>query len=143
MKRIALMLLACMTLLAACKKDDADPSKKELLCGKNWKMTAFTINSAGITMDLFSLYFEDCDKDDLIKFNQDGTAVTDYKVRCDPSDPQTETDNWSFNTDETILTVDDEAYNIVELSSSTLKITANQNFDGENFLATITFKPAN
>jgi hypothetical protein len=143
MKKFALLIIACLTILAACKKDDADPSKKELLCGKNWKMTALTINATGVTIDVFALYYEDCDKDDLVRFNEDGTTLMDYKVRCDPSDPATETGTWSFNSDQTVLTMDGDAYNIVELTGSTLKVTANENIDGENYLATITFKPSN
>jgi len=46
-------------------------------------------------------------KDDIFTFNKDNTYTHDEgPEKCDSSDPQTNISSWSWNSDETILTID-------------------------------------
>jgi hypothetical protein len=107
---LALLCISCI--MSSCKKDD-DPTKTDLLTSKDWKTTALTIDPAvdmngdgTADTDMLSLY-EDCQKDDLVRFGTDKTVTNDEgETKCDPDDPQTSSGGtWSFNSDETELTI--------------------------------------
>lgn len=146
---LAIMLLSFVILAAnSCKKDDDDSkTKTEMLTGKYWKFTAMNISPAiefnGLEYsDLFGL-MPNCTKDDLIKYDANGTVTYDEgPSKCDEGDPQTETGTWSFNSDETKITevYDGESftYNLVELSDSNLKISYSEEADYGNGTQTYT-----
>jgi hypothetical protein len=135
MKKIALMIAALAFLtVSSCKKEDEKKtttpakSKTELLTAKAWKMTAFTVNPGitfvpgGPTITDFFAQLEPCEKDDTEKFNTGGTGVSDEgATKCDPADPQTESFTWVFNPSETIITIDGESQNIIQLDETTFK----------------------
>ncbi len=140
------MLVALTLAFGACKKDD-DKSNSEQLVDKNWRMVAFTsdpaINIGGIQFSDLYAQLDDCDKDDLIIFKSGGAVNNDEgPSKCDPSDPQTTTGTWVFNTDETILTVDGESWTILELDDDDLKVkyTGDPFGGGFNTTLTATFK---
>ena len=124
------------TLFNGCKKEDKAPevvtpapTKTELLTGKNWRMTALTVNpgidvSGTIITDWYS-QLQSCEQDDLVKFNTNGSYTDDEGVtKCNSSDPQTSTGTWVFNTNQTIITQDGtDSYTITELTSTTLKMS--------------------
>ncbi len=150
-------LLALSLTFTSCKKDKKeDPApvaktKTELITGKNWKVTAATIDPA---IDLFgtgtpttNLYaqLEDCNKDDLIRFDTPNAYKEDEGgTKCDATDPQTITGTWVFSADETKVTTNTASggsttFNITELTETTLKGTVVENFGGPvNYTLTIT-----
>ncbi len=121
--RLSAFLLAGLFIFAACSSDD-DKTNKELLTAKSWKVTALFMGGA----DIYPL-FEDCDKDDLHTFFEDGTfQVDEGAIKCDPNDPQIlEEGTWTMNADETIITVVFSGltleYTIISISESKLEFT--------------------
>jgi hypothetical protein len=106
---------------SACKDDEDNPSRREILTGSTWTVTART--SAGVADTL-----EACETDDRIKFNTNGTAVTDQgAVKCDPTDPQTSSGTWSLSSDEKVLTLSEDgisiALNITSISSNKIQVS--------------------
>lgn len=128
MKMIRILSLTALCALAfvACKKDD-DVTKTEMLAGGKWTLTSLTVSPAIVIggtsfTDLFSTY-PACSKDDFQTFATDGTYTYDEgATKCDPSDVQTDTGTWSFNTAETQLTLNGTGYSdvweIVNLSAT-------------------------
>lgn len=134
-------------LLGSCKKEETTvpKSKTELLCAHYWITTAVTVdppfddNGTPFT-DIFSL-FEDCQKDDLYKFNTDKTTIIDEGAsKCDPLAPQTINGTWSFDANETVLTIENDPAFLKELTESTLKVFINDTIDGVDYTYTYTFK---
>lgn len=126
--RIGLLtIFALVLLIGACKKDEK--STTELLVDHQWRITAFTSDPAvdwtgtGVLVtDVFS-QFEACEKDDLTIFKSGGVVNFDEgAIKCDPSNPQTETGTWALSADEKTLTVEGDSYEIVTLNENTLKI---------------------
>lgn len=136
MKKVKLLLsVALVTSLAfisSCSKDDeANLSKKELLTQKPWKLQSTTI------VGLPSSPPDSFQADDTFTFATDGTYTFDEgATKEDPSDPQTQTGTWEFAENETVIkltyggiTINQE---IVELTTSTLKVKFNFLLDFEN-----------
>jgi len=132
-KTLLIVLLSGMILAGAgCKKDDNTKTNKDKLVGVNWKITAMTVSPAveigGVSYsDLFS-FLPDCSRDDLTKFNSDGTANFDEgPTKCDSGDPQTTYGTWSLNADQTVLTVTSDDIpsdnTILELTDSAMKVS--------------------
>lgn len=121
----ASLIFLSFLLFSSCSKSDNDdtqptsePTKTELLVGKSWKITGVTLNGN----DVFS-QMPSCNKDDIIIFSTDGTAVTDAgKIKCDPSEMQTETETWAFTQNETKLIIGGEESTLIDLTTTTLKI---------------------
>ncbi|MHC1707713.1 MAG: DUF5004 domain-containing protein [Bacteroidales bacterium] len=111
MRRLASVLMMGLMIFVAlsCKKDK-DESNTDKLTGKWWINTSMTIDPAvnlGGTLitDLWS-QLPVCVKDDIQKFESDGVYTFDEgATKCSTNDPQTTTGTWSFNSDETILSV--------------------------------------
>lgn len=127
MKNYALiLLLAAATVITSCSKDDDDnksggsggttASNTSKLCNKNWKMTSLKLNGFETISSL-----DTCDLDDFIRFNTDNTYIEDEgATKCDPTDPQTLTGNWSWAANETKLVADGDG-----LASDTLNVLTN------------------
>lgn len=147
MKKLLLSMVFLSLFIGGCKKEEtsAPKSKTELLCAHYWKAAALTVNPpldiAGTPIsDLFAT-FDPCEKDDLVKYNTDKTVIYDEgATKCDPSSSQTTSSTWSFNSDETILTEDDEDLTLVELNETTLKLKITQNIAGVDYTYSITYK---
>jgi len=146
---ILVLLIVSIVILTAnsCKKDEDEKSKTDLLTAGYWKFTAMNINPAiefnGLEYsDLFGL-MPNCSKDDLVKYNTDGSVIYDEGAsKCDEGDPQTETGTWTFSADETKITetYDGESftYNVVEITDSNLKISYSEEADYGNGTQTYT-----
>lgn len=133
-----LILVAMAFVFTSCKKDDDDdPStnsktNEEYLTSGYWKITAMTIDPGvsigGTTItDIFS-QFPPCAKDDLIKFNSNGTITDDEgATKCDINDPQTTNDGtWVLSQDKKSVTVDypdEDAFTMtfIEISDTKMK----------------------
>jgi hypothetical protein len=112
----------------SCSKDEDEKTNKDLLVGKNWKMTALTINPAVFGVTDFYSVLPACTADDLTKFNSDGTVNFDEGAsKCESGDPQTTYGTWSLNSDQTVISVTSdgltEAYTISELTETVLKFS--------------------
>jgi hypothetical protein len=158
MNQIARMLLLSLFsltfLFSACKKDDGVITKTDLLTSGAWKVTAETIdpgfptfdnegNITGSTNDLFAM-MEDCSKDDIISFKSDKTLIMDEGAsKCYNDSPQKNTGSWSFNSDETTLTitadVDPQTMTILELTDKVLKLKTTEVSGGITLSFTTTF----
>jgi hypothetical protein len=121
---VTLHVSLLLFLTVSCKEDDPAPTKTDLLTSKPWKLIYLKL------LDIESQP-KDCAKDDIYIFNKDKTSTQDEgPTKCNPNDPQVIAQNWSFNPDETLLTltagtgsasftIDKQ---ITELTSSSLKV---------------------
>jgi hypothetical protein len=130
---------------SGCKKNSESNTDK--LTGKNWKITALTVDpplAGGIT-DVYA-QIPSCSQDDLTKFTTPSAVTFDEgATKCNASDPQTTTGSWAWNSDETILSITDDSgttdsYTILSLSSSEMKAKFTDNSSGVVETFTVTFK---
>ncbi|QQS27941.1 MAG: DUF5004 domain-containing protein [Sphingobacteriales bacterium] len=143
MKKLLLILTVIMVLVSSCTEDK---SNTELLTGTDWRITAWTVSPAILGITDWYANMEPCEKDDSFSFNSDGSASIDEGAsKCDPDDPQTETGTWSFNSDETLLTIiadgETQSWEIIDLTNKVLKIkwVNTDPDDGTTYTFTITF----
>ncbi len=117
-KTLRLMGLISLVVIfmSSCSKDDDNPTEStktvnEYLTAGNWKVTALTIdpgvNINGVVLTDFFAQMPSCTKDDLTKFNSNGTITDDEgATKCDPNDPQTTNDGtWVLSADNTSVTM--------------------------------------
>jgi hypothetical protein len=149
MKKVSTYLAIAVVGLASfssCKKEDKTTptptlTKTDLLTAKSWKVTDLKVAGNSI---FNSPLVEDCDKDDLTKFNASKSVTFDEgKAKCDPSSPQSRTGSWEFTTNETKLKVTDsdgsmEEGTISTLNSTTLIVTQ-PDYAGTGVAAEITY----
>lgn len=143
MKKLLLILTVIMVFVSSCTEDK---SNTELLTGTDWRITAWTVSPAILGITDWYANMEPCEKDDSFSFNSDGSASIDEGAsKCDPDDPQTETGTWSFNSDETLLTIiadgETQSWEIIDLTNKVLKIkwVNTDPDDGTTYTFTITF----
>ncbi len=124
MKTVKIILCAffAFIFITGCSDDE---SRSEMILGQ-WKVVAFSMVMTGSTTptDVFAT-FQACRKDDLNIFETGGVYKEDEgPTKCDPSDPQQTTGTWSFNSDETVLTLVSDGIttviNVTEMSKSKL-----------------------
>lgn len=139
--------LALVLSLASCKKDEEVKTKTQLLTAKAWKLTALTVDPAivnPITQTTITDAYAQrlpCENDDLTTFKDNNTAILDEgPSKCSSTDPQTETVNWSFNSTETIITLDGLDYQLIELTESKMVAKYTENFGGIVYTFTATFQ---
>ena len=150
---LTISVLIFLVLLNSCKKEEESNTDK--LCGKYWVVTEAIIdpslpitdefgNIIGYTSNIFA-QMEPCDKDNVEKYNSDGTLVWDTRVKCDVNEVQSGTGTWIFNSDETKITEtygnESITYDIIELSNSKLKVNYEMDLLGVTYNLTITFVP--
>lgn len=158
--RILIICLTTITVMNSCKKDAPAASsstttdtKTALLCGKNWMMTAFTVNPGidyyGTGTLLTNLYgtLQPCEANNLINFSTNNSYTIDEgATKCTAGASQTfETGTWAFNSDKTHLlmtetgssTADD--YTIVSLTETSAQLTQTVVAGGITYVYTETF----
>jgi hypothetical protein len=156
------VMLGGPLLLSNCKKDDPEPAPApvpptdtEKLSNKNYKMTAATIDPAveiapGVFVSNWYAQIPACEKDDLIKFaaadkNSTSGAYTEDEgpSKCNTNDPQTTTGTWAWNTNKTIITINDGTdtfnFNVQQNDGTTLKGTIEEEIDGTVYTLNVTF----
>lgn len=122
---LSMLVMALLVTFSACNKDDDDDdvlkTPTEYLTAHSWMTTSIEISPApeiyaGIVInDLYEeitvlgqtfSFMEDCDKDDLIIFNTDGTVTDDAgATKCDPDEPQqTDGGTWVLSADGKTIT---------------------------------------
>jgi hypothetical protein len=137
-------VVATGLLFTGCNKDD-DKKNSELIVG-SWKLTAMTVSPAlpFVGSDVYG-FLDACDKDDVLIFETGGVVKSDEgATKCDTSDPQTTTDSYAFNPDQTILTYTDKygdsySVTVVELSGSKFVGTYVEDDSGVAYTYTLTF----
>jgi hypothetical protein len=146
--RTLAILLSAIVAFSSCEEEE-DQSKEALLTGKNWKKSAEVISPAieieeGVFITDFYQQYEDCYKDNTIKFNTNGTGAEDEgSTKCSSSDPQTIPGQWVFNSDKTVITISNQSeiqsLAIEELTKKTLKVKPTENIGGINYTLTTTY----
>jgi len=160
MKNSILLTLVLITITASfnsCKKDKEEDvvatpkTKMQLLCGKNWKLTAeicdpaIDWNGSGAVSTNVYNQMQSCETDDITIFNTNGTYTNDEGVsKCNATDPQTITGSWVFNINETIITVTKSdattySYNIISLNETTFVLSVSEVINSVNYTLTATY----
>ena len=153
-KKISLATLVICLLLVSCSKKSKDSTptptpetKTQLLTGKNWKVTALTVNpgldfgTGALITDYYAYAIangEACSLDNILNFNINGNyTVYEGATLCDPADPQLyDSGTWSFQNSETTLIQDGQESTIVTLNSTTLKLKDYIDSDGDGTFET-------
>ena len=117
LKTFGLLSLVLIIGLSACKKDESTPATPasktptEYLTAGFWKTTAMTIdpgiNFNGTVITDFYAQMPACSKDDITRFNTNGTITDDEgATKCDANDPQTTNDGtWVMSADNASVTI--------------------------------------
>lgn len=130
----ALIAMLCISLsFSSCKKDEEEepapaPTKKELLSGNNWELTAYSVEPAididqnGTQENNLMPYLQACSLDDFTDLNTDNTYTSEEgPSKCDPNDPQVfESGSWSLNSDETLVIFSPSGQQSYEMSIESL-----------------------
>ena len=132
------------------KEETPAPSKTELLTNKNWIISAQTvspgINIGGTTVTDLYAQSAACDKDDFVRFETPNVFKQDEgATKCSPSDPQTLTGTWSYNADQTIITVTPQgstasSANVQDLTATSLKLSQTQTSGNVTYTFTTTYR---
>jgi len=107
------LLLAVAILLPSCKKDDDQPTTKMMLTGTSWKIAGLTSNPPvpwygnDLVTDIYAI-LEDCLKDDLMTFKENGDLLFDESEKKCPEGPDFTSAEYTFNKSQTILTIEYE-----------------------------------
>ena len=155
---LGLAIMGSTLAFTSCKKDKKDPEPEEptpvvltntqKISNKNFKLTAATIDpgvpTGGTTITDWYAQMDDCEKDDLINFSENGTYKDDEgATKCATSDPQTTTGTWVWNTNETIITVttgtDVTSFDVLVNDGTTLKVKLTEKIGNTNYALTETF----
>lgn len=153
MKSLRILAVVAVALLAfsSCEEDEKPQNKTSILTSKNWKMTGQTVNpgfpigNGAVITDFYEQFYEDCDKDNTMKFNENGSYSEDEgATKCNSEDPQTIPGSWAFNTDETIISITEDSetisFTILELTNTTLKTKHTEKYEGINYSVTTIFE---
>ncbi len=153
------LLTIIASLFVACGDDDsgstpgASKSKTELLTEGKWKISAMTIDPAvdmgngTLITDFYNNFLDECDRDDLLNWNADGTYAHDEgETSCDSASAGGEVydeGTWSFNADQTLLTEinsdgDTSEITIVSITSTQLVGQVIEEFDSTEHTITAT-----
>lgn len=144
-KYLSLISLATLLIFGACNKksDEDDPPAKtttEMLTAGYWKSVSYTSDpglplGGTIITDLYAQW-EDCRKDNIMKFKTNGFLIIDEgATKCDLDDPQTVSDeSWVLSADGKTITIDGSInVNILILNESTLEVDWFENYDGISY----------
>jgi hypothetical protein len=134
MKYLIFAVVLSFVVVACDKNESNDPSKTDLLISGAWKF-----NDAGLDIDnngAIDIAFgagtlPSCVVDNQGTFNANGTGVNDEgATKCNITDPQTTTFNWSFQSNETMLTISGASvfgitgqFKVLELTSAKLSLS--------------------
>lgn len=155
MKKITLLgiaLIATFAFFTSCSKDSATKTtttaetNTQKLVGKNWLMSAATMNPGipdgmGGTITDFYAFLDDCEKDNFMNFNANGTYITDEgALICDTASAQITLGTWKFTNNETNLLLDDSTnLGIVQLDATFIKVKITEKIDTTDQTITYTF----
>ena len=139
-KLTAAFILLSAVIFTGCEKDNDDDNnnqpktKTELISASVWKFDNAKIDADnnGIgDLDLPAGIITDCQKDNTLSFNANGSGVMDEgATKCDAADPQTTNFTWNFNGTETqvnftaaIFTGFGGDFKLISLTETELKLS--------------------
>lgn len=116
----------------------------QLLCDKDYKLTAGTVSPAYNGETNYLQLMEPCELDNIFRFNQNGTLTVDEGANVCAGSPQTSTGSWAFGQNNSTLTITDNEgsseFSVVTLNGTTLKLGSQvQAQDGQTYNITLTF----
>ena len=117
---------------AGCGRINSQKSRSKLLTNASWKYekAGFDSNQDGY-IDVLDPKIADCESDDIILFNPDGTGSFNIGgIKCDPSDPPTLPFMWSFEDKENAMYFQEQHFIIKTLSDSRLEMFTYQHSAG-------------
>lgn len=133
--------------IAACSKSDSSsPSAASVLIAGKWQLTDVSILVPGssLSVSIFDT-IPPCVKDNFYTFASDSTVTVDEgATKCDASDPQTFSGNWSLLSNNTKLktidplTGETTTVNVVTLNSSSVVLQDTATYMGIPVNATVT-----
>ncbi|HLK30345.1 MAG TPA: hypothetical protein VKT28_17315 [Puia sp.] len=133
--RFGLFGIGAITVLAilnSCGKSNSDQpkTKMQLITASVWKYDTAGIdlnNDGTIDAAIPPGYIKDCQTDNLLYFKSDSTGTEDEgATKCDPSNPQTASFTWSFNSSQTIINFPDSVFGSVGGSVNITSLTETQ-----------------
>jgi hypothetical protein len=133
-----------IALFTSCKKEKT-LSKTEMLV-RSWKLIDLIATINGVSGSVYSSEVQPCQQDDSWEFAKGGTyLVKDIGTKCPGGADIVSSGTWQFLDNETKILVDpsdDDPYTgtIDEISASSLKISADQTFNGVPAKATFVYK---
>lgn len=135
-----------------CKKDkdETKADKTGMLVEKQWQATAYTIDPAidwfgnGTLVTNIFAQLPACAKDDVTIFHKNGTVAFDEGAsKCSTNDPQTRSGLWTFNPDQTVISVTEDgetnSWKVLEFSSDRIKIEFTIEDEGITYTLTSTY----
>lgn len=142
-----ILTVSLLLIVSSCSKNDEPSATKAQMIARNWKQTDLLASQAGTpAVSIFDTFFEPCNKDDIWQFKSDGTyTVVEGASKCDPADPDTvSTGTWQLTDNDTKIIIDDasepaQTLNIVELTSTSFKLSGTETISGTVVTATIVF----
>jgi hypothetical protein len=147
-KLFAFALLSSAMLFSACSKDESTTTPtvagSTYLVGKDWRMIAATLATAGApTVDILAA-MQPCEKDDLMEFLSTGSVtMKEGATKCDPADPDTSPGGtWALlNGDKQLRIIDGDTtfMDVVELNASSLKVKIVEVDMGVSYTTSISF----
>jgi hypothetical protein len=144
LKFLLVIVLFCSLSFIACKKSSSDAkTNTELLTQASWKFDKATLGGVDVSSQL-----DACETDNTLTFSTDGTGVIDEgATKCDSNDPQTESFNWNFASNETVLQVSTTLFaggssdlDIVTLNDSQLVVSLSIDVLGTTQTVVVSFK---
>ncbi|HTN17125.1 MAG TPA: hypothetical protein VL092_05560 [Chitinophagaceae bacterium] len=152
MKKILLLAVTATSLLGSCKKDDKKDSStgtEAKIADKKWKLTAHSYVFNGQTNDGYA-QLKDCQKDNFAIYSSDKSIIIDEgATKCMSSTPQMQTvGTWELRSGgkelflsgaEAVYGIKELTLNIIESSSSTLKVKYTTTVNGPVIENTATY----
>lgn len=115
---------ACLT-FTACNKDK---TPEELLTGTTWKLVSSDYKDAGETTWTVEP-IESCNIDDTFTFKNDVATIDAGTIKCDPTDPQTDSLPYILSEDGKTFTIDGEIFTVEKLDKSNFIIVNDDSGD--------------
>jgi hypothetical protein len=118
----ALLLIAFAAF--SCSKKEATKTNLEYLTQAIWKWqdAGFDSDKNG-SIDATDPDIDDCEKDNTLDFNTDGSGTADEGgSKCDQDDEQTVPFTWVFKTNETQIEYKGNVFNILSLNDTQIKV---------------------
>lgn len=144
-----LLILSLVLLATSCSKDSNSGSMatKTQLISKTWKQTDILASlGGGIQTSVFNTVLTTCQQDNQWQFNSNGTyTLFEGPSRCPTSTSDVvATGTWTFMENETKISFTDpvngtQTFTIVELSTTTMKLTGVVTYQGTPANVTVIF----
>ena len=144
-----LLVLSLVLLTFSCSKDsNSSPmATKTQLISKTWKQTDILASlGAGVQTSVFNTLLTTCQQDNLWQFNSNGTyTLFEGPSRCPTSTSDVvTTGTWTFQENEKKISFTDavngtQNFTILELTSTTMKLTGVLTYQGPPANVTVIF----